>query len=170
MMLRDRAAALSAFICVLLALMLAPGSAIAHRFHVGITAIGANAASGNIEIVHTYMAHDVEALLAKLHGRRIDLGLEPDQLLFRRYVEQRFFITAPGGERLLLRWVGASVDADSIVLFQETDHRALAPAALIHNRVLTDFLPDQQNTVNLDLGGQRHSLIFERSRSVQTIP
>ncbi len=158
------------FICVLLVSMLAPGSASAHRFHVGITAIGANPGTGNIEIVHTYMAHDVEALLARLHGRRIDLGLAQDQLLFRRYLEQHFSIEAPGGEPVLLRWVGAAVDADSIVLFQETDHQALAPASLIRNRVLTDFLPDQQNTVNLDLGGQRHSLIFVRSRSAQKIP
>jgi hypothetical protein len=169
-MLRARRALMFVLTFLFTALMLAPGAAIAHRFHAGITAIDANAATGNIDIVHTYMAHDVEALLAQLHGRRIDLGLAQDRMLFRRYVEQRFYIEAPGGQRLALRWVGAQVDADSIVLFQEMDGEALAPATLIHNRVLLDFLPDQQNTVNLALGGRRHSLVFERSHSAQKIP
>ncbi len=56
------------------ALLLCSAAAFAHRFHAGITDISFNARTGNTEIVHTYMTHDVEALLANLYGRQFDLN------------------------------------------------------------------------------------------------
>jgi hypothetical protein len=69
------------------ALLLGSAAAFAHRFHAGITDISFNARTGNTEIVHTYMAHDVEALLANLYGRQFDLNDPDDQDVLRKYVE-----------------------------------------------------------------------------------
>src|SRR5690349_24399805 len=97
----------------LLAAVLLVGSsaAFAHRFHAGITDISFNARSGNTEVVHTYMAHDVEALLANLYGRQFDLTDADDQEVLRKYVEGRFAILGQDQSRLPLRWVGVTADA-----------------------------------------------------------
>ena len=67
-------------------------SASAHRFHAGITDISYNERSGSTEVVHTYMAHDVEALLTALYQRQFDLSDPDDQAVLRKYVEKQFWL------------------------------------------------------------------------------
>jgi uncharacterized protein (DUF2267 family) len=51
----------------------------AHRFHMGITDISYNERTGSTEIVHTYMAHDLEALLTESVRRQFDLASRTDE-------------------------------------------------------------------------------------------
>ena len=41
------------------ALLILSAAADAHRFHMGITEVGFNPRTGNTEVVHTYMTHDI---------------------------------------------------------------------------------------------------------------
>ena len=133
----------------------------AHNFHMGIADISYNAASGSTEVVHTYTGHDVEALLTQLYQRQFDLGQEASEAALRRYVEKQFYIVAPGGKRLRLQCVGMKVNADKVVIFQEIEHTRLAPGTRIHNQLLTDFLPGQRNTLNVQDGGKIQTLMFD---------
>jgi hypothetical protein len=135
----------------------------AHRFHAGITDIAYNAKTGSIEIVHTYMAHDVEALLANLYQRQFDLTQPEDEAALRKYVEKRFYLQAQDNSRLPIRWVGLAVDAENVVIYQEIEHTPLSETALIHDEVLIDFLPDQANTVNLNRAGTISTFGFDRN-------
>ena len=152
----------------LVAAMLACASmaAGAHNFHMGIADISYNAASGSTEVVHTYTGHDVETLLTNLYQRRFDLGQEDSEAALRRYVEKQFYLVAPDGKRLRLNWVGMKVNADNVVIFQEIAHTRLAPGTRIHHQLLTDFLPSQRNTLNVQDGGKIQTLIFD-SRNVE---
>jgi hypothetical protein len=133
----------------------------AHNFHAGITDISFNARSGSTEIVHTYMAHDVEALLANMYQRQFDLAQPDDQAVLRKYVEQQFWLQGPDKRKLPLRWVGMTVDAQSVVVFQEAEQTPLSKAALVHDEVMIDFLPDQINTVNVNDNGSIRTLDFD---------
>jgi hypothetical protein len=146
-----------------LALALAAGAvgARAHNFHAGITDISFNARTGSTEIVHTFMAHDVEALLSNLYQRQFDLSQPDDQEVLRQYVEQRFWLQGADKQKLPLRWIGVTVDAQSVVIYQEGDRTPLAKAALVHDGVMSDFLPDQLNTVNINENGATHTLAFD---------
>lgn len=137
-------------------------SASAHRFHFGMTDISYNERTGSTEIVHTYTAHDVEALLLNLYGRQFDLSDPEDQDVLRQYVERQFWIAGRDAARLPAKWIGMTVDANSVVIYQEIENTPLARAATIRQGVLVDFLPEQVNTVNLDEGGAVHSLTFNR--------
>jgi hypothetical protein len=150
-----------------LALALFSSTASAHRFHVGITDIAFNARTGNTEIVHTYMAHDVEALLANLYGRQFDLADPEDQDVLRKYVEGRFWIAGQDQARLNLRWVGVAADAERVQVFQEIEQTPLWKAGAIHDNVLVDFLPEQVNTVNLNEGNAVRTLTFDRNKLEQ---
>jgi len=125
----------------------------AHRFHAGITDISFNEHTGSTEVVHTYMAHDVEALLANLYQRQFDLSDPEDQAVLRKYVEKQFWLAAKDGQRLPLKWVGLTVDVDSVIVYQEAPATPVQKVETIHDAVLVDFLPDQVNTVNLTVGG-----------------
>jgi hypothetical protein len=142
----------------------------AHRFQAGIAEISFNQHSGSVEVVHTYMAHDIEALLATLAGRQVDLSRPDDEALLRTYVEQHFYLQDADGARLPLKWVGMSASIDSVVLYQELPATPLARVALVHDAVLADVLPRQANTVNITLDGQIRTLAFDaktRDRKVR---
>lgn len=132
----------------------------AHRFHAGITDISFNAHTGNTEVVHTYMAHDVEALLANLYQRQFDLSDPDDQAVLRKYVEKQFWLADKAGKRLPLKWVGMTVDTDSVTVYQEAAATPAEKVETIHAAVLIDFLPDQVNTVNVTAGGSLRTLGF----------
>ncbi len=152
------------------ALVFCSGAAQAHNYHMGMADIGFNAATGRTEIVHTYTAHDIEALLANLYGRQFDLGLEEDQDVLRRYIERQFAITA-AGKPLVLQWVGIKASADTITVFQQFD-AALPPGAMLRDAVLTDFMPRQINTVNIgaNAGRAATTLTFTATRREQQLP
>ncbi|HEV7814687.1 MAG TPA: DUF6702 family protein [Janthinobacterium sp.] len=150
------------------ALAMLGAAAGAHDFHMGIADISFNAQTGSTEIVHTYTAHDVEGLLSNLYQRQFDLSREEDERVFRRYVEKQFYLEAPDHARLPLHWVGLKADADSIVVFQEIEHTRLAPATMIHDGLLIDFLPDQKNTVNVQTSTAMQTLVFGADSIEQT--
>jgi len=137
----------------------------AHRFHAGITDISFNARTGNTEVVHTYMAHDVEALLANLYQRQFDLSDPDDQAVLRKYVEKQFWLADKAGKRLPLNWVGMTVDTDSVTVFQEVPATPVDKVETIHAAVLIDFLPDQVNTVNYSAGGSLRTFGFNARQS-----
>ena len=151
------------------ALACAGAAAHAHRFHAGITDISFNAHTGSTEVVHTYMAHDVEALLGNLYQRQFDLSDPDDQAVLRKYVEKQFWLADKGGRRLALNWVGVTVDTDSVTIFQEAPATPVDKVEAIHDAVLVDFLPDQANTVNLTAGGSLRTFGFNARQSELTV-
>lgn len=160
---------LRGFKMLCLALLLSMSTAAsAHRFHFGMTDISYNARTESTEIVHTYTAHDVDALLLNLYGRQFDLSDPDDQAVLRTYVERHFWLAGQDGKKLPVQWVGMTVDAQSVVIYQELTKTPLSAAATIGQGVLVDFLPEQVNTVNLNEGGAVRSLTFMRQTLEQS--
>ncbi|WP_229422895.1 DUF6702 family protein [Telluria aromaticivorans] len=135
----------------------------AHRFHTGITELAFNPRTGSTEIVHTYMAHDIEALLMNTYGRQFDLTDPEDQAVLRKYVETQFVLKGADKARLPVRWVGMTADSQSVVIYQELENAPLSKTVTVRQGVLIDFLPDQLNTVNFNNLGTIRSLTFSQS-------
>lgn len=140
----------------------------AHDFHVGIAEVSYNERTKSLEVVHTYMSHDVDALLGNLYGRQFDLSDPDDQAVFRQYVEKQFWISG-AGKRIPLNWVGMTADAENITVFQEAPATPLSQATTIHNAVMSDFLADEINTVNIREGGTTRTLTFDRGHPEQPV-
>lgn len=133
----------------------------AHRFHAGIADVAFNQKTGSVEIVHTYMAHDIDALLATAAGRPVDLAKPEDEALLRKYVEGRFYLVGKDKARLPLKWIGVTVSVESVVIYQELAATPMEGIAHVRNAVLMDFMPRQANTVNLTRDGATTSLTFD---------
>jgi hypothetical protein len=136
----------------------------AHNFHAGLTDISYNERTGSLEVVHTYSAHDVEALLTNLYQRQFDLSDADDQAVFRKYVDKQFWLADKDKRRLPLNWVGMTVDSQSVTVFQEVSKTPAARIEFIHDEVMTDFMPDQVNTVNLTVAGSVRTFGFTGGR------
>ena len=155
---------------VLAALLLACcAQAQAHQFHVGFTDLSVNARTGSLEVVHTYHTDDVDALLANLYQRQFDLTQPEDEAVLRKYIEKQFWITGADGKRLPLHWVGLTVGPETVVVYQEIDNTPLAQAQAIHHDILSDFLAEQSNTVNITENGVVRSLSFGRKAREQPL-
>lgn len=141
----------------------------AHRFHAGITDISMNPNTGNTEIVHTLMAHDIEAILENLYQRQFDLSDPDDVLVFQKYFEKQFVISDQKGV-LPLKWVGLKVDPNSVIIFQEIENAVLPEQVTIRQAVLTDFLVDQVNTLNITKDGKVQTLTFTRNKREVQLP
>jgi hypothetical protein len=137
----------------------------AHRFHAGIADISHNAQTGSLEIVHTYMAHDFEALLMNVYQRAFDMADPDDQAAVRKYIDKQFWLADKAGKRIPLNWVGVTVDTDSLTVYQEAPGTPADKVETIHNAVLVDFLPDQVNTVNFTAGGSLRTFGFSAGRT-----
>ena len=138
-------------------------SASAHRFHAGLADITFNQRTGSVEVVHTYMAHDIDALLAAQTGRQVDLTKPEDEALLRNYVEQRFYLLDKNKARLPLQWVGITVSVETVIIYRELPATPLANIAQVHDEVLMDVMPRQANTVNITHDGVTASLAFDSS-------
>jgi hypothetical protein len=139
----------------------------AHQFHFGITDVSFNSRTGSTEIVHTYMAHDIEALLANLYQRRFDLTDPEDEAVLRKYIEKKFWMQAEDKSRLPVGWLGISAEPERIVIYQEIENTPLSKAALVHNEVLIDFLPDQSNSLNFKENGIIRTVTFDQKKTDQ---
>lgn len=135
--------------------------ALAHRFQIGLTEIVFNERTASTEVVHTYMTHDIEPLIATLAGRAVDLGSPEAEQLLRAYIDKKFWLAGVGKERLPLKWVGMGVNVDSVIVYQEAPGVKLEQVAHVHQEVLTDQLPRQSNTVNVRIDGEMRSLEFD---------
>ena len=143
-------------------LLCVSAAASAHRFHFGMTDISYNPRTESTEIIHTYTAHDIDALLLNLYGRQLDLGDPDDQAVLRTYVERHFWLAGKDGKKLPVTWVGVTADAQSVVIYPELAATPLSATAVIRQGVLVDFMAEQVNTVNLTEGGAVRSLTFLR--------
>ncbi len=141
----------------------------AHQFHFGITDVSFNARTGSTEIVHTYMSHDIDALLSNLYQRQFDLTRPEDQAVLRKYIEKQFWMQAADKARLPVRWVGLTAGAESVVIYQEIENTPLSKTAAIHDAVLVDFIAAQSNTLTLHDDGMTRTLTFDRQRTDQDV-
>ena len=153
--------------CVL-TLSLSASAAFAHQFHVAYTDVSFNERSGSVEVVHTLHTDDVDALLANLYQRQFDLTVPEDEAVLRKYSEKQFWVAGADGKRLPLHWVGLTVGPETVVIYQEIADTPLNKAALIHHAVLSDFLADQTNTLNITENGAVRTLSF--TRQAQELP
>lgn len=153
------------------ALIFFSAAAHGHRFHAGITDISMNPRTGNTEIVHSYMSHDVEALLENLYQRQFDLSDEDDIAVFRLYLEKQFQLKNTQGENLKVQWVGLNIDPDNVTVFQEIVKTNLQEINSIKQTTLTDFLADQVNTININhsTATRSRTLQFNRQQSEHTL-
>jgi hypothetical protein len=151
------------------ALCCASAGALAHRFHTAITDLSHNDKTGSVEVVHTLMAHDVDALLAARAKRQVDVADADGEALLRKYVDEHFYLTGADGKRLPLKWVGLTAGVESVVVYQELEQAPLASVARVHNDILADFLPNQANTLNVRENGTTRSQSFTRKNSDQAL-
>lgn len=141
--------------------LLFASTASAHTFFEGLVSVDVNPRSKHLEIVHSYTAHDLTALLMEQTQLAINLEHPEHEALLRDYIEQHFVLRA-NGKKLALEWVGIRVTPQTIEIYQELSAPPPLGSIEVQNDVLRSALQQQINRVNFSQGACRGSLVFDR--------
>jgi hypothetical protein len=139
-------------------------TALAHRMPGSLSTIKPNASTGSIEIVHRLHSHDAELGMAALTGNRL-LTLDDLEIRARLalYVEEQFGIArvvdGAIGPRLPLELVGAELEGDFVLVYQEY-YGELSGDIAVRDGILRDVFPEQVNHVNIAITDEVRSLTF----------
>lgn len=151
---------------VLLAALGLSLSAVAHRMPLGMTTVVYNEVSGSVEIVHKLHRHDAEqAMLEVIEEPGADLMEVPVQARLALYTEAHFqiarVVNGEPGQPLALELVGAELDGDYVLIYQEYPGQLPSEIA-VRDDILRDLFPQQVNRVNVTTEAGTQSLVFKR--------
>jgi len=130
-----------------------------------LSTIKVGASSGNIEIIHRLHSHDAElGIMTVMNDLSLSIDHLEGQAQLALYVETRFAVAAVDGDvigaPLALDLIGAEVDGDYVLVYQEFAG-ALPPNVAVRNDILRDVFPEQVNHVNIAVNQSVHSLTFK---------
>ncbi|MDP3495365.1 MAG: hypothetical protein Q8R82_19835 [Hyphomonadaceae bacterium] len=151
------------------ALAVAP-PALAHRSQTVLSTVMWNAGSSMLEVTHRVHNADAEAWLAQLGqgsgASAIDITVVRNQAQMMLYVEQHFGLTE-GGKKIALQALGAEVEGEALLLYQQCKLAAAPTGLAIDNRILRDVFDGQTNLVNVRLAQRTRTLIFSGQDGVK---
>jgi hypothetical protein len=139
------------------ALAVAP-PALAHRSQTVLTTVMWNAAKSILEVTHRVHNADAEAWLGTL-GQGTDITVVSNQAQMLLYIEEHFGLT-DANRKIALQPLGAEIEGEALLLYQECRLAAPPKALSIDNRILRDVFEGQTNLVNVRLAERTRTLIF----------
>lgn len=147
----DRRRLLSAFALSSLGALL-PRVALAHRAHVTLTRLSESPSNQRWEWSHSIHFHDAAVALRRLAPGK---GLQPvdaaGQARLMLEIEQRFRWITPSGKLLQLQAVGAELQGDGLVLYQDCENPRETGSYTVECSLLQDVFEQQRNTISIEL-------------------
>lgn len=145
-------------------------SAFAHQQKEAITRVLFNPRTGNIEVMHRFLLHDVEHASKTLFGESADLLQNPaDRDRFEHYVQKRFVLTDQDGAPLPLTPVGNEIEGRFLWVYAETVIPKALTALRISHSALHDVWSEQTNLVNVERADDVRSALFQGGSGEVTI-
>ncbi len=131
-----------------------------HPFHLSVTDMKYNVAEHNVEISTKLFINDLEDVLKKKYGKKIDLFLHADDVesksFLQQYIQQNLSI-AIDNKNISFTLLGSEREDNALWIYLETPAVTAPRKININNTLLFDLFEDQTNIVHFDLNGQRKS-------------
>lgn len=121
-----------------------------------------NAEEKTVEITIQVFAHDIETILEKQAGKRLNLEKSDEAPKFvLDYLNSRFVLKNKTGETKKLKWVGKEQSADAVWLYVETEMPEGLSGATLENSLFFELANDQVNLVTCRFSGKKNDLAFK---------
>jgi hypothetical protein len=134
--------------------------ALAHRAQTVLSTVTWNSASSTLDVMHRLHGHDAEVCLAMKSGApQADITELRTQAQLMIYIEETFALT-DGGRAIALSPLGAEMQGEAVLLYQECKLTAPPQNLAIDNRILRDVFENQTNLVNVKLAQRTRTLLF----------
>ncbi|MEM9169315.1 MAG: DUF6702 family protein [Pseudomonadota bacterium] len=142
------------------------GAARAHDADYALTSVAWNADAGSLEVIHRIHTHQAFDAAASTAGNDAPATFNGTKSLaaLGLYVEKRFELTDGAGAPIPLEFVGAEIEGDYVLVYQEAARDAPPATIRVRNDILADLRPRQINHVNVMLDGPKRTLVFNEDR------
>lgn len=142
----------------------------AHQQKEAITRVLFNPRTGNIEVMHRFLLHDIEHAVKAMREGQVDiLGSQADRDFFASYVQLHFSIADQDGQALPLSPVGNEIERRFLWVYSETPIPENTKSLTLRHDALRDIWPEQVNLVNVEYNGTVKSASFTGGSTELTI-
>ncbi|MFK7889103.1 MAG: DUF6702 family protein [Gammaproteobacteria bacterium] len=134
----------------------------AHQQKESITRVLFNPRTGNIEVMHRFLLHDLEHASDKLFGKTVDLlRSASDRDQFEGYVHEHFALADQNGAAVPLTPVGNEIEGRFLWVYAEAAIPEQLSALTITHDALHNVWPEQTNLVNVERANDVRSALFQ---------
>lgn len=131
-------------------ILAAASGALAHRAHAGLTEIGVNPRTGEMEIIHRVFAHDLHEALGLESLDDTELYDSPEGLaLIQAWARSGFSLQTAAGQPVALNYVGAEREGEFTFIYFSAEPPGAGTGLVVDNDLLTALFDDQVNLTNL---------------------
>lgn len=153
-----------AWIVALVGMFLAVPAGRAHPLHLSVSEASFNRETRVLEVSLRCFPDDLEAVLSKASGRSVSAA-DPGVLAAEAagYLRSTWRLKDREGKPAPLSWTGLDITDSHIWLFFEFPLPQGPEGAAFSLTLLQDLFDDQLNTLVLQEGGRRRTVVFNRS-------
>ena len=142
-----------------------------HKFYVSKTMVEFNPRSQGFEVTCKFFTDDLEMVISSMNGSAIKLN-DGDQSKAHQLIEshlQSHFKMWFDDQAVVMRFVGAEVEADMTYCYLEFFRSPQFHALKVENSCLMDQFPDQQNIVDVKAEGTTSTVILSAGKKTDVI-
>lgn len=143
----------------------------AHPYHLSVAEIKYNAKTQNLEVALKLFTDDLEKTLSEMAGKPVQVTQNAAvQKQIETYLQKNFRVELPQNQVANQRFIGFEKQDDAHWFYLETPVKASQlPTAKLRNQVLVTTFPDQNNLTNLEINGQKRTLIFKEGEVLKPL-
>jgi uncharacterized protein DUF6702 len=140
-----------------------------HPIFISVTEINHNPKDKDLEIACKIFTEDLETVLAKATGAKIDLIHPKDTVLTGRQIQDyigKHLVLRLDGKPVVLSFIGFEREQDAVWSYFQVNNIAAAPKTVsIMNNLLYENYPQQINLMHVTIGGKRQSTKLDNPES-----
>lgn len=133
----------------------------AHKFYVSKSVLEVNPRTNETEITMRIFTDDLDRGLGMEEKNR-DYSLLPD------YLYKHFWLKF-NDQPLQLSYVGYEIENDITYVYFSVQPTGVAHTWEVHNSLLTDVIPEQQNLFDLRWNGNTKTLVFTKDHTTELV-
>ncbi|MBK0401982.1 hypothetical protein I5M27_03235 [Adhaeribacter sp. BT258] len=143
----------------------------AHPYHVSIAEVKYNAKTQSLEIALKIFTDDLEKTLSDLVRKPVLLTSDAAvQKLLETYFQKNFNVALSHNQVEVPRLLGFEKQDDAHWFYLDIPVKASQlVTAKLRNQVLIQTFPDQTNLTNLEINGQKRTLIFKEGEVLKPL-
>ena len=152
-----------------LVLLLLPFTLQAHKYYTSVTQLDFNPTEKCFQVTMNVFIDDLEAVLTQENLQVVKWKSDQAELnaLLLKYLNKHFNVKLNKKPATEFRLIGTREQKDLLTIFFEIPVDKAVKNIEITDTFLMDMFPIQSNVVNLNYKNQKHTFLFQKSKSTQ---
>jgi hypothetical protein len=144
-----------------------------HDFHTSLTEINYNSKTSSLELSVRVFTDDLELTLTNLNKGKLVKIEDPDAVvdpLIEQYIRKNLALVSPEKEVKFGKFYGKEKEADATWLYLEVFDCKQIRNFTIYNNIMQEMFSDQTNLVNITVGNQKKTIVFDDKTKISPWP